>query len=208
MPSFALKDLTVKQQKKLLIGSIIPRPTALISTQNKEGVVNLAPFSYFNIVSYQPPILGVAVQRVEGRMKDTAVNIINGQEAVVHIVDKENIALANQAAVNYPPERSELDLAPFERIDSIQIDVPGLIPSKMRFETRLYKHVIIQDEEEITADLLLLRVVYFHVAEEIYQETYIDPKKLDPVARLAGSDYSCIGEVFSLERPEFKGEMK
>ncbi|MBG9981014.1 flavin reductase family protein [Facklamia sp. DSM 111018] len=208
MLSFSLEDLTVKQQKKLLIGSVIPRPTALVSTQNKDGVVNLAPFSYFNIVTYQPPVLGVAVQRVNGSMKDTAINIVNGQEAVVHIVDRENVELANQAAVNYPPERSELDLAKFELVNSSQINVPGLLPSKMRFETSLFKHVIIQDEEEITADLLLLKVVYFHVAEEIYQETYIDPKKLDPVARLAGSDYSYIGEVFALERPEFKGEMK
>ena len=73
---------------KFLIGSIIPRPIAFVTTQSEDGVVNAAPFSYFNIVSSNPPMISVSVQRRNGMMKDTARNATNGKEFVVHIVDQ------------------------------------------------------------------------------------------------------------------------
>ena len=70
------KDLTQRENYKLLIGSIIPRPVAVVSTQSADGIVNIAPFSFFNIVSSEPVILSLAIQRKEGELKDTARNLL------------------------------------------------------------------------------------------------------------------------------------
>ena len=88
MQSYSSDELTIKEQNKILIGAIGPRPIALISSQSDEEVVNVAPFSYFNIISYRPAIVSVSVQRINGQMKDTARNIISNQEAVVHMLMK------------------------------------------------------------------------------------------------------------------------
>src|SRR5690625_7834636 len=90
MLKFSPEELIDQEKKKFLIGSVIPRPIALVSTISKMGIVNIAPFSYFNIASYDPPILAVSVQRVEGQLKDTTKNIFENKEAVVQIVDVDN----------------------------------------------------------------------------------------------------------------------
>ena len=87
MLTFSPDQLTAKEKYKILIGSVIPRPIAFVTTQSDEGVVNLAPFSYFNMVTYRPPVLSIAVQRVEGHIKDTARNIIANKQAGVQVVD-------------------------------------------------------------------------------------------------------------------------
>lgn len=203
MLSYSYEELTTKEQNKILIGSIGPRPIALISSQSK-GVVNLAPFSYFNIVSYKPAIVSVSVQRIQEEMKDTARNIVNNKEAVVHIVDEDNVALANLTARHLPAEVSELNYADFTTVGSTKVTPPGLKEAKVRFETTLYDHIEIYDGDEVTADLLLLKIENFHLAKEVYdKETgYIDVRNLSAVGRLAGQDYAKIGELFSIERPQ------
>jgi len=203
MLDFSLEELTEKERKKLLIGSVIPRPIALVTSMSEAGVLNLAPFSYFNIVTYDPPILSVAVQRVNGESKDTARNILKNKEAVVHIVSAENVEGANESAAPLGPEESELALSGFTTVSSKQIKVVGIQESKVRLETTLYQSVLIYNEDELaTTDLLLLRVKHFHIDESIYQEGYIHPEKLAAVSRLAGDDYAEIGKIFTIKRPE------
>lgn len=89
MLSFHPENQTERENYKLLIGSIIPRPIAFVSTVSNEGTVNGAPFSYFNIVSSNPPLISLAIQRNKnGELKDTARNILTKKEFVVHIVDE------------------------------------------------------------------------------------------------------------------------
>jgi flavin reductase (DIM6/NTAB) family NADH-FMN oxidoreductase RutF len=203
MQSYSSDELTIKEQNKILIGAIGPRPIALISSQSDEEVVNVAPFSYFNIISYRPAIVSVSVQRINGKMKDTARNIISNKEAVVHIVDEDNVALANQTSRHLPAEDSELNYANFTTVKSSVVKPPGLEEAKVRFETSLYNHTEIYNEDEVTADVLMLRIETFHLAKEIYDKDtgYIDVRKLAAVGRLAGQDYAKIGEFFSIERP-------
>ena len=92
------EQLTQKENYKLLIGSVIPRPIAVVTTQSEDGILNIAPVSFFNVVSSEPPILSIAVQRVNGESKDTARNILEQKEAVVHIVDTENVENTNETA--------------------------------------------------------------------------------------------------------------
>ncbi|WP_369802884.1 flavin reductase family protein [Sporosarcina sp. P20a] len=202
MLNFSPQDLTAKEKKKFLIGSVIPRPIALVSTMSHSGIVNIAPFSYFNIVTYDPPMLSIAVQRVDGKSKDTARNIYENKEAVVQVVDTDNVEAANATSAPLGPDESELDVSSFTTVDSKAVQVPGLNETKVRFETELYDSMVIYNEENIaTTDVLLLKVKHYHIDETIYHNGYIDPLKLKAVSRLAGSDYAEIGKLFTVERP-------
>lgn len=203
MLEFSPEQLTEKEKKKFLIGSVIPRPIALVSTISEEGIVNVAPFSYFNIVTYDPPMLSVAVQRADGKSKDTARNILASGEAVLHIVDSDNVEQANNTSAPLSKDESELEISSFTAVDSKIVKVPGLNEAKVRYETELYENMVVYNEENIpTTDLLLLKVKHYHIDSDIYHNGYIDPLKLKAVSRLAGNDYADIGEIFTVERPE------
>lgn len=205
MPDFSFRELTGKDKKKMISGSVIPRPIALVSTISDEGVVNIAPFSYFNIVSNSPAILSVAVQRAGGGHKDTARNILEHKEAVVHTVDTDNIEMVNQTSAVLPPEESELEISGFTAVGSKTIHPPGLYEAKIRFETALHDSVVIYDEDDQpVTDLLLLKVKHVHLDEDVYDDEkgYILAEELEPVSRLAGNDYAGPGSIFTVERPE------
>ncbi|WP_430600608.1 hypothetical protein IGI84_000198 [Enterococcus sp. DIV0008] len=195
------KDLTQRENYKLLIGSIIPRPVAVVSTQSADGIVNIAPFSFFNIVSSEPVILSLAIQRKGGELKDTARNLLATKEAVVHILDQTNVQEANKTAALLPADQSELTVSGFTTTTSKTIAVPGLKEANVRLETTLHQHVPIKKDQQTTADLLLLEVVGYQIAEDVYQDGKIDPRALQAVSRLAGNFYATIGEIFDIKRP-------
>ena len=195
------KDLTQRENYKLLIGSIIPRPVAVVSTQSADGIVNIAPFSFFNIVSSEPVILSLAIQRKEGELKDTVRNLLATKEAVVHILDQTNVQEANKTAALLPADQSELTVSEFTTTTSKTIAVPGLNEASVRLETILHQHVPIKKDQQTTADLLLLEVVGYQIAEDVYQDGKIDPRALQAVSRLAGNSYATIGEIFDIKRP-------
>lgn len=192
---------TAKENYKLLIGTIIPRPIAFVTTLSENGTVNAAPFSYFNVVSSDPPLISVAVQRVAGKSKDTARNILREKAFVVHIVDPENLHQVNQTAALLPPGESEVDLAGLTLIQSDAVKVPGIRESKIRMEVILEKGIPFGTDEETTVDLIIGRVVRFHIDESIYEDGRIDPQGLQAMSRLAGINYAAIGEIIPLERP-------
>ena len=109
MLSFDPKENTERENYKLLIGSIIPRPIAFVTSVAEDGTVNGAPFSYFNIVSSNPPMISISVQRKNGIRKDTARNIFEKKEFVVHIVDNENVDKINSTAASMAPDESEVE---------------------------------------------------------------------------------------------------
>ncbi|MDN7228201.1 flavin reductase family protein [Planococcus liqunii] len=195
------KQNTERENYKLLIGSIIPRPIAFVTTQSEAGIVNGAPFSYFNIVSSNPPMVSLAIQRPEGELKDTARNIYGNGEFVVHIVDRENVAKINETAASLPPSESEVESANLTLIPSAAISVPGINESKVRMECRLVQAIPLGGDGP-GSDLFIGEVICFHVNEAIYENGRIDPRGLDAVSRLAGANYAAIGEIFSIERPK------
>lgn len=197
-------ELTERENYKLLIGSVIPRPVAVVTTKSAKDIVNIAPFSYFNIVSSNPPILSLAIQRKQDAVKDTAKNILETIEAVIHILDEDNVEEVNKTAANLPNEESELYLTDLTLTDSVIISVPALTEAKVRFETSLYEHVEIRNKNKVTADLFLLEVQKYHLNETVYDDKTgrIDSRKLNAVSRLAGNDYAAIGEIFTIARPE------
>lgn len=181
---------------KLLVGSIIPRPIAFVTTLSDEGVLNGAPFSYFSIVSSNPPMISISVQHAAGQSKDTARNIRQKKEFVVHIVDQQNVGQVNITAAPLPSDQSEISLAGLTPVDSLIVAVPGVKEAKVRMECTL-EHCL----ELPNNDLIIGKVVQFHIDEEIYEQGRIDPLQLGAVSRLAGNNYAGIGEIFTIERP-------
>lgn len=194
------KAMTERDVYKFLIGSIIPRPIAFVTTLSEKGVLNAAPFSYFSVVSSNPPMISVSIGRVNGVQKDTARNAIYRKAFVVHICDESNIEAVNQTSARLPADVSEVETVGFTPIKSTSIEVPGIKESKIRLECELEKSFPL-GTDGISCDLLIGRMVRFHIEEDLYQNGRIDPLKLKPVSRLAGSNYSTLGRIFSIERP-------
>jgi flavin reductase (DIM6/NTAB) family NADH-FMN oxidoreductase RutF len=196
------ESLTERDNYKFLTGSIIPRPIALVTTQSETGTINIAPFSFFNIVSSNPPMISISVQRKEGVSKDTARNAIQTGEFVVHITDENNVADANRTAKELPSEESELGLTNFTLAVSDRVSVPGLEEAKVRFECTLEQSIpLAGSKNEPGCDLLIGKIVCYHIEQDIYHNGRIDPNGLKPVARLAGHTYTKLGELFEIERP-------
>lgn len=201
MISIDPKQNSERDNYKLLIGSIIPRPIAFVTTRSENGVVNGAPFSYFNIVSSNPPMVSLAIQRPSERLKDTARNIYNNREFVVHIVDDENVVKFNETAASLPSNESEIELANLTLLQSEIILVPGIREAKVRMECKLVQAIPLGGGGP-GSDLFIGEVVRFHMDQAIYEDGRIDPKELNAVSRLAGANYAKIGEIFSIERPK------
>jgi len=195
------KNNSERENYKFLIGSIIPRPIAFVTTSSKEGVLNGAPFSYFNIVSSNPPMISLSIQRSEEKQKDTARNIIKSKEFVVHIVDEDNVEKVNETAATLPSNQSEVMVAKLTPVESVKVSVPGVKESKIRMECVLEHSLELGGVNTPGCDFIIGKVVQFHIEEGIYEKGKIDPKALGAVSRLAGVNYAKIGEIFSIERP-------
>lgn len=193
---FDAQSLSPKDNYKLLIGSIIPRPIAFVTTKGGDGTINAAPFSFFTVASSHPPQLLIAVQKMDQGEKDTAKNILLNQEYVIHIVSEEIVEAVNETAAPLAYGESELERTNLTLIKSDLIDVPAVAEAKIRFELKLTQHVELE-----AADLLIGEVVRYHVADELVDSFRIDADGLGAIARLAGNDYAKIGEIFTIARP-------
>ncbi|MCZ2493527.1 flavin reductase family protein [Dellaglioa carnosa] len=205
MISFNSNELSTKNQYKLMSGTLIPRPIAWVTSANEAGLINLAPFSFFSVVSDKLPLMSISInRRKDGVMKHTAANIIKTKQAVVQLPTRELMEFVNQSAASFGSDESEVSELGLETVTSNLVSVPGIAGVKARFEVVLNQHVPIMDDGEIISDLFILEVVYFHIEDDILDQDkmYIDAKKLNPVARLAGPEYANIGEKYKLIRPK------
>lgn len=193
---------TERENYKFLIGSIIPRPIAFVTSLSEDDTLNGAPFSYFNIVSSNPPLLSLSIQRSGGRQKDTAKNIMKTKEFVVHIADELNVEKINTTAATLPSSQSEVQLAGLTPVQSLKISVPGVKEAKIRMECVLEHALELGDKDTPGSDFLIGRVVQYYVESEIYDNGIVDPRSLGVVSRLAGHDYAKIGEIFTRDRPK------
>lgn len=198
-------DPTKQQERdnyKMMTGAIIPRPVAFVLSKSTEGVINAAPFSYFNIVSANPPLISVSIQRKDGVQKDSAQNIIDTKQFVVHVTTEGIVENVNQTAAPLAHNDSELRLTDFTLVDSDVIDVPGVAEASFWMECTLAQHVT--DERYGSFDLMIGKVERFHIDEKLYNATngHVDALGLKAVSRLAGNDYAKVGEKFTLERPK------
>lgn len=184
------ETLSDMQNYKLLSGSIIPRPIAFVTTQNLKGI-STQPRLVFNVVNHTPPMIAIAVQRTKGNRKDTSINIEQSGEFVVHITDEAIVNDVNETAAPLEYGVNELKRTSLSMIDSDLIKVPAIKEAKVRFECKLHQIVQLGNKDN-GSDLIIGEIVVYHIDEEVYfEDSKIDANQLNPVARLAGNDYSC-----------------
>jgi flavin reductase (DIM6/NTAB) family NADH-FMN oxidoreductase RutF len=196
---FDPKELTEKDVYKLLIGSVVPRPIAWVSTISTEGVVNLAPFSFFNVASRNPPMLcisiGPGVGEREGTEKDTLVNIRNQKEFVINVVPSSLGNKMQKTSENLPSDVDEFEAAGLTTLDSTIVKPKRVKEAPIQMECQLEQVIQLGSDH-----LVIGRMVRYHINDDYYLGNYkVDLEKLQPLGRFAGN-YSESREFFSLPR--------
>ncbi len=159
-------------------------------------------FLSFNIVSSNPPLISLSVQRSKGERKDTARNIIQTGEFVVHIVDEDHVKKINETAASLPADESEIEYAGLTPVKSDIVSVAGIKEAKIRMECVLERALELGGTDAPGCDFIIGKVVRYHIKDDIYKNGRIDPRGLAAVSRLAGHNYAKIGEIFEIPRPE------
>lgn len=186
-----------KAMYTLLTSTVVPRPIALVTTLNKDNVLNIAPFSYFNIVTTKPARLSIVVGHAKGKRKDTARNILSQKDFVIHIVTEEILYDTNQTASPLPHNESELDLTSFTVSDASNVKGKIINEAKVYFECTLDKHIDFED-----TDMIIGEIKYIGIDNAILDGNQINTAALKPIARLSGDDYAQISTPIHLKRPE------
>jgi flavin reductase (DIM6/NTAB) family NADH-FMN oxidoreductase RutF len=187
---------------KLMIGAIVPRPIALVSSLDEKNVRNLAPFSYFTACSSNPPVVVFCpiLRPAPPQAKDTLRNVLATREFVVNIVSEDFAQGMNATAAQVPPEVDEFELSGLTPIPSELIKPPRVGESPIHMECRLLQTVQVSDKPG-GGTLVLGEVLRFHVREDLIENFRIDPDKLRAIGRMAGSTYARTTDRFELERP-------
>lgn len=193
--------LSSKAIYKLLTGSIIPRPIAWIATIDDAGTNNLAPFSYFNMVGDDPPHVMFSTQRLNNSNKDTLNNVLSTKQFVVNMVTEALVEQMNSTSQAVPAEVDEFQMVGVTPIPSSVVKPMRVKESLVQFECEMVHHYFLEDHKQGGACVVIGRVVRMHFDESVLLEDYkINMETYKPIARLAGSNYSKIGEVFSIKR--------
>ncbi len=187
---------------KLLIGSIVPRPIAFVSSQSQDRINNLAPYSFFTGISANPPVIGFSPMKVKSnRDRDTKNNIKNTREFVINIVSHGFSEEMNATSADVSPDVDEFELANLTPIASDLIAPPRLKEAKISMECRLLQIVEIS-QKLLGGAFVIGEVVRFHVCDDIISNYKIDPDKLKPIGRMGGAEYTHTKDRFTLERPK------
>ncbi|KAJ3260245.1 Protein tilB [Boothiomyces macroporosus] len=177
---------------KFLISAVVPRPIALVSTVNKEtGTINVAPFSYFNVVCHDPPTLMVSINYQGGQPKDTLKNIMQNSEFVVNMMSECFVESANHASGNFPYEVSELDQSGLTILKSDKVVPPRIEQSAVSFECKVHTINYLKNTKgETTAGVVLGEIAMIHVKDSVLdEEGTVDIAKYNIVSRLGGVRY-------------------
>ena len=196
-------ELKISQVYDLMSHLVAPRPIALVSTVDKDGIPNLAPFSYFMMGGTNPPSVVISpVTRAGGLRKDTLRNILETEEFVIHGVDFSMSEAANRASADFPPETSEWDETGFTAIPSMMVKPARIAESPYALECRLHQWVR-HGSGPGAANYCIGEVLVFHTAENLWDGEQWCGERFDWVGRLGGSNYAHASDPtsFSLERP-------
>ena len=201
--SYDPNTLSEHDRYKLLISLVIPRPIALVTTLGPTGVVNAAPFSFFNMFSESPPLAVLGLQaKPGGSLKDTSAHIRDRGEFVINLVDEALGEQMNQCAVDFPPEISEIDVAKLTTLASEKVKTPRIAEAPAALECRHYTTL----EVSASRRLAIGEIVHIHIRGGIWdtEKMRIDMKAYRPLARLFGNFYASLGEPFTHERQSYE----
>jgi len=186
---------------RLLSGSVCPRPIAWVATQDKRGNANLAPFSFFNVASIDPPVLAFSpLLDGSAQPKDTLRNLNEVEECVVHVGTEGLSEALNTTSASLPRGEDEFVLAGLEKAAMPGVSVPRIAAAPVAFGCKLVD-VIHFGGRPLAGSLVLVQVVAIHADNSVWDGRHVNMEILQPIGRLAGSDYVRITDRFSIERP-------
>jgi len=189
--------LTEYQRYKLMASLIVPRPIALVTTLSESGVVNAAPFSMFNMLGEEPPIVMISVNRLQdGQLKDTAANIQRSREFVVHLCDEDLAEQMHRCGERLPPEVSELASVGLSTAPSCAIAPPRIAEAPVAFECTLWETL-----ETDSRQIFIGQVRWMHARDELI-DTQVWRVRLQnyfPVGRFGASFYVKTRERYALQ---------
>lgn len=207
MRSFDPARESVQNIYKLMIGAIVPRPIAFVSSLDERGIRNLAPFSFFNGVSADPPVVlfCAAVRREDperglGPHKDTLLNVIATREFVINVVTESIAEKMNLTSAQVPPHVDEFELSGLTPLPSELVKPPRVAESPIQMECRL-RQIVEISEQAHGSTIVLGDVLRFHVREDLVENFRIDAEKLAAIGRMGGPTYVRTRDRFDLERP-------
>jgi flavin reductase (DIM6/NTAB) family NADH-FMN oxidoreductase RutF len=186
---------------KLLIGCVVPRPIAWVSTVDADGVNNLAPFSFFMGVCQEPPTIAFSSGPRARDRKDTVRNAELTGDFVVNVVDDDRAEQMNLTSGEYPPAIDEFALTGLTAAPSVRVRAPRVLEAPVSLECRVARIIPVGRGPH---HLVLGEIVYFHVRDDVYDRTTgrVDIGRLRPVGRLAGHQYARIHDIFEMKRPD------
>jgi flavin reductase (DIM6/NTAB) family NADH-FMN oxidoreductase RutF len=198
---------------KLLIGSVVPRPIAWVSSVDADGVRNLAPFSYFMAITHDPPTVafssgprGADVGGGVRGKKDTLHNVEVTREFVVNVVDDALAEAMNVTSGDYAADVDEFTKAGLEAASSVKVRAPRVAAAPVSMECRLAQIIPVGN---LPHHLIVGEIVHVHVRDDVYDPATgrLDMHRLKPVGRLAGHLYTHVHDIFEMKRPavDYKG---
>ncbi len=188
-------ELGAERTYRLMTGIVVPRPIAWVTSLSRSGVLNLAPFSAFTFVSQKPPMLAISVGRKASVYKDTAHNILDTEEYVIHIADTPLMNAVHDSSVEHPPDFSEVEHLGLETAPSELINVPRLTAPPVAMECRFRQCI---EFGEAKSRLIVGEVVMIHIRDGLVNNGKVETAALDPIARIAGPRYARLGEIVTL----------
>ena len=201
--------LSPGDRTKLLLSTVVPRPIAWVTTMADDGATNAAPYSFFNVMGYDPPIVVVGVQsHHEKRFKDTGQNILTSAEFVVNLVSETTAVAMNITSIDAPPGIDELVLAGLTTAPSAKIKPPRIAESPVAFECRMHTSLTTSPNQAIVVGL----VVHAHIHDAYVLDRahcYIDTPRIGLVGRMHGSGwYTRTSDQFQMDRPIWSDRVK
>ena len=189
---FDPSEISFTEVHKLMIGSIVPRPIAFVSTLSKNGKNNIAPFSYFNGVCSRPPTIMFAPARRgwDGKEKDTLINIRENNQFVVNIVSESFAEQMVMCSTDFDSDVDEFEISGLNPEPSNKVSPPRLLESKISYECELNQIVEIGKGDAGSGFIVIGTIVLFHIDDDVYDNGHILLDRLEPLGRLAGNQYT------------------
>lgn len=180
-----------KDAYKLLLGSILPRPIAFVTTIDGDGVANAAPFSFFTAICADPMLVCFSPMRrgTDGAKKDTLVNIEQTKQFVINIVSEEMGQKMNDCAIEYEPEIDEIEKTGLTKEPAVKVVAPRVKESLVHLECELHQ-ILHFGENPGAGSLVIGRVVHVHMRDDLYEKGRINTNILNPIGRMAGNIYT------------------
>ena len=185
---YAAAALNAHDRYKILVSFVLPRPIAWVTTIGPTGVVNAAPFSFFNVFAEDPPLIMIAInKRPDGRVKDSAVNIERTGEFVVNITDEPLAKAMHESSGDFPPEVGEPNYLGLKLAPSTDIAPPRLADAPWAMECRTWQRINVKDDRQ----LLIGEGIRFHIRDELWdtEKMRVYTEKYHPVGRMFADRY-------------------